>query len=197
MLGDSKRIQSHIPVPNWHRVRATTKTTPLGRVRLDVFKYAAVIQATRSTPSGTQLTQYPSSRETIRQRNSRSGGRLPHFIGRCSTRARAGPLARRYPRWTLREVPRNLPQLVRFESPRTPRRSWATDRRDGQIGKTRQLRGEQTAKSQEKHDKSRYSAIKQGQRPAKVDGEISRSTTSPDIAPSSKANVRRKSKATK
>ena len=56
MLGDSKRIPSHTPVPNWHRVRATTKTTPLGRVQLDVFKYAAVIQATRSTPSGAQLT---------------------------------------------------------------------------------------------------------------------------------------------
>ena len=81
----------------------------LRQITASVFKYAAVIQATRSTPSGTQLKQYPSSRKTIRQRNFRSGGRLPHFIGSCSTRARAGPLARRYPRWTLREVPRNLP----------------------------------------------------------------------------------------
>ena len=118
----SRGIPSHIP--NWHRVRAS------------VFKYAAVIQATRSTPSGTQLTQYPSSRETIRQRNFRSVGRLPHFIGRCSTRARAGLLARRYPRWTLRKVPRNLPRLVRFESPHTPRQlsghrqTRHTDRKD-------------------------------------------------------------------
>ena len=129
--------------------------------------HAAVIQATRSTPSRTQLTQYPSSRETIRQRNSRSGGRLPHFIGRCSTRARAGPLARRYPRWTLKEVPRNLPQLLKFESPRTSR-----------------------------HSRAQINATDRSGRPdnftAKVDGEISRSTTSPDIAPSSKANARRK-----
>ncbi|CAM9583247.1 unnamed protein product, partial [Ascophyllum nodosum] len=32
------------------------------------------------------------------------GVRLLHFAGRCSTRARAGPLARRDPRWTLRGV---------------------------------------------------------------------------------------------
>ena len=127
-IGDSRGIPSHIP--NWHRVRAS------------VFKYAAVIQATRSTPSGTQLTQYFSSRETIRQRNFRSGRRLPHFIGRCSSSGRAGPLAKRYPRWTFREVPRNLPRLVRFESPHTPRHSRATYRRDRQIGKTRQLHGE-------------------------------------------------------
>ena len=74
--------------------------------------YAVVVQATRSTPSGTQLARYPSSRETIRQRSSRPGIRLPHVTRRCSTRARAGPLARRCPRWTLREVPRNLPRLV-------------------------------------------------------------------------------------
>ena len=78
MLGDSKRILSHIPVPNWPRVRATTKTTPFGRVRLDVFKYAAVLQATRSTPSGTQLIQYPSSHETTRLLNSRPEVRLLH-----------------------------------------------------------------------------------------------------------------------
>ena len=99
-------------------------------------KYAAVIQDTCSAPRGTQLTKYPSSRETIRQQNSRPGERLPHFIGRCSTRARAGPLARRYLRWTLRKVPRNLPRLVRFESPHIPRNYRATDRRDRQIGKT-------------------------------------------------------------
>ena len=62
--------------------------------------------------------------------------------------------------------------LVRFESPHTPRHSRATDRRDRQIRKTRQ-------------------------RPAKVDGEISRSTKSPDIAPSSKANAGEKRKTTK
>ena len=78
MLGVSKRIRSHILVPNWHRVRATTKTTSLGRVRLEVSKYAAVMQATRSTPNGTQLIQYPSSHETIRLQNSRPGVRLPH-----------------------------------------------------------------------------------------------------------------------
>ena len=78
MLGDSKIIPWYIPVPNWHRVRATTKTTPLGRVRLDVFMYAAVIQAIRSTPSGTQLIQYPSSHETTRLRNSRPEVRLSH-----------------------------------------------------------------------------------------------------------------------
>ena len=44
-------------------------------------------------------------RETLRQRNSRPGVRLPHLIERCSTKTRAGPLARRYPRWTLGEVP--------------------------------------------------------------------------------------------
>ena len=38
---------------------------------------------------------------------------------------------------------------MRFDSPHTPRHSRATDRRDGQIGKTRQLRGEQTTKFQE------------------------------------------------
>ena len=141
MLEDSKRIPLHIPVQNWHRVKATTtKTTPLGRVRLDVFKYAAVIQATRSTPSGTKLIQYPFSHETTRLQNSRLEVRLPHK--KCSIRGRAGPLAKRYPRWTLREVPRNLPRLVSFESPHTPRHSRATDRRDRQIGKARQLHGE-------------------------------------------------------
>ena len=35
-LEDSKGIPSH--VPNWHRVRATTKTTSLDRIRLDVSK---------------------------------------------------------------------------------------------------------------------------------------------------------------
>ena len=78
MLRVSKRIPSHIPVPNWHRVRATTKITSLGRVRLEVSKYAAVMQATRSTPNGTQLIQYSFSHETILLRNSRPGVRLPH-----------------------------------------------------------------------------------------------------------------------
>ena len=100
-----------------------------------------VIQATRSTPSGTRLTQYPSSRETIRQHKSRPGVRLPHFTGRCSTRARAELLARRDPRWTLREVHPESSTLVRFKSPHIPRHSRATDRRDRQIRKTRQLHG--------------------------------------------------------
>ena len=132
-LGDSKGIPSHIP--DWHRVRAITKNNFVRRIKASVFKYAAVIQATRSTPSGTQLTQYPSSRETIRQKNSRPGMRLPHFTERCSTRARAGPLARRHPRWTLREVHPESSTLVRFESPHTPRHPRATDRRDRQIGR--------------------------------------------------------------
>ena len=33
-----------------------------------------------------------------------------------------------------------------LKAPHTPRHSSATDRRDGQIGRIRQLRGEQTAK---------------------------------------------------
>ena len=78
MLGDSKIIPSHIPEPNWHRVRATTKTTPLGRVWLDVLKYAAVMQATRSTLSGTHLIHYPSSHGTTRLQNSRPEVRLLH-----------------------------------------------------------------------------------------------------------------------
>ena len=81
------------------------------RLRLDVAKYSAVIQAARSTPSGTQLTQYPSSRETIRQRNSRPDVRLLDLIGKCSTKTKTGPLAGRYPRWTLREVPPESPTI--------------------------------------------------------------------------------------
>ena len=96
----------------------TTKTTPLDRLRLEASKYAAVIQTTRSTPSGTQLTQYPSSRETIRQRNFNPSARLPHFIGRCSTKTRAGPLARSYPRWTLREM---FPESCTIGEVRKPR----------------------------------------------------------------------------
>ena len=87
-------------IQSWSDYQETTSY----RLRVDVSKYSAVIQATPSTPSGTQLTQYPSSRETIRQRNSRPGVRLPHLIGRCRTKTRAGPLARGCPRWTLREV---------------------------------------------------------------------------------------------
>ena len=117
-LGDSKGILLHIP--NWYRVRATTKTTSLDRLRLDVSKYTAVIQATRSTPSGTQLTQYPSSHETIRQQNSRPGVRLPYLIGRCSNKTRAGPLARRYSRWTLREMPPESSTIGEVRKPRIP-----------------------------------------------------------------------------
>ena len=101
---------------SWSYYQETTSY----RLRLDVSKYSAVIQVTRSTPSGTQLTQYPSSRETIRQRNSRPGVRLPHFVGRCSTKTRAGPLARRYPRWTLREVPPESSTIGEVRKPRIP-----------------------------------------------------------------------------
>ena len=131
--------------PSWSDYEGTN----LYKLRLDVYKYSAVIQTTRSTPSGTQLTQYPSSSETIRQRNSRPGVRLPHFIGRRSTKTRARPLAKRYPRWTLREVPPELSTTGEIRKPRIPlRHSRATERRDEQIGRTRQFRGEQTAKFQ-------------------------------------------------
>ena len=101
---------------SWSEYQETT----LYRLRLDVSTYSAVIQARCSTPSETQLTQYPSLRETIRQRNSRPGVRLPHFIGRCSTKTRAGPLARRCPRWALREVPSEFSTTGGARSPAYP-----------------------------------------------------------------------------
>ena len=96
-------------------------------------------------------TWYPSSRETIRHRNSRPGVRLPHFTGRCRPRARAGPLARRDPRWTLREVHpesstlvpplrRNRavgPSRARCKTPRPVLRSTAQGQRSGATGATR------------------------------------------------------------
>ena len=88
------------------------------RLRLDVSMYPAIIIATCSTPNETQLTQHPSLRETIRQQNSRPGVRLPHLIGRRSTKTRAGPLARRYPKWTLREVPSESSTIVDARKPR-------------------------------------------------------------------------------
>ena len=138
-LGDSKGIPSHIP--NWHRVRAITKTTSLDRLRL-VFS-----STRRSYKPHAQTRVEPNSRNTF-PRVKRSGSEIPiqgtttHFTGRCSTRGRAGPLAGRHPRWTLREVHPESSTLVRFKSPHTPRHSRATDRRDRQIRKTRQLHGE-------------------------------------------------------
>ena len=114
-------------------------------LRLDIAKYSAVIQAARSTPSGTQLTQYPSSRETIRQRHSRPGVRLPDLIGRCSTKTITDRWREGTSDGPSGKCPRNLPRLMMLEAPHIPRHSRATDRRDGQIGRTRQLRGEQTA----------------------------------------------------
>ena len=117
-IANSKRntVENIKLAQSWSYYQETTSY----RLRLDVSKYSAVIQVTRSTPSGTQLTQYPSSRKTIRQRNSRPGVRLPHIVGKCSTKTRAGPLARRYPRWTHREVPPESSTIGEVRKPRIP-----------------------------------------------------------------------------
>ena len=119
MLGDSKRIPSHIPVPNWHGVRATTKTTPLGRVRLDFFKYAAVIQATRSTPSGTQLTH-------SLLRVKRSGSEIPGRVYDYLTSQEGAVSGQELNHWregtldTLREVPPESSTIGEVRKPAYP-----------------------------------------------------------------------------
>ena len=100
-------------------------------------------------------------------RVKRSGSEIPGQVYDYRTLQEGAVSGQELDRWREETLdgppgkcPRNLPRLVRFESPHIPRHSRAPDRRDKQIGKTRQLHGEKTVKSQEKYDKLRYSAIK-------------------------------------
>ena len=68
LLGDSKRITSHIP--NWHRVRAITKTTSLDRLRL-VFS-----STWRSYKPHAQPRAEPNLHNTL-LRVKRSGSKIP------------------------------------------------------------------------------------------------------------------------
>ena len=121
---------------------AITITISLDKMTASVFKYAAVIQATRST------RVEPNSHNTL-LRVKRPGSEIPGQVygyrtsqegvvsGHELDHGREGTLY-----GSSGKGSRNLPRSVRSESPHTPRHSRATDRRDRQIGKTRQLHGE-------------------------------------------------------
>ena len=119
----------------------------------------------------------PNSHNTL-LRVKRSGSEIPGQVYNYRTSQEGAVPGQELDRWregTLYgpsgKCPRNLPRSVRFESPHTPRHPRATDRRERQIG-----RPENFTVSRRRN--------------------FERSTTGPDIAPSSKTNARRKSETT-
>ena len=137
-----RQQRNTVTYTEWHRVRAITRTTSLDRLRI-VFSstrqsYKRHVQPRvepnshntfpRVKLSGSEILGQVYDYRTS-QEGAVSGQELDH--GREGTLY--GPSGK---------CPRNLPRPVRFESPHTPRHPRATDRRDREIRKTRQLHGE-------------------------------------------------------
>ena len=138
-----------------NRVRAITKTTSLDRLRI-------VFSSTRRSYKPHAQPQVELNLHNTLLRVKRCGSESPGQVydyrtlqegavpGQGLDRGppsypcarRAGPLARRHPTWTLREVPTESSTIGEVENPHTPRHPKTTDRRDRQIGKTRQLHSE-------------------------------------------------------